>query len=201
MTFKDFETDESLMEEGISFKLLKRLSQRYPRCQFTMVNDVIPDRCTVANACYVRAIVSCNDFEAKCQKTKFKKMITFCELKTDTHNKQNSKLPLSSYLLPCEILEFVLDWEAGKCTLKNIRNMHFKDVAKSVQVRGTKESYSMFYNTSQYEMNLLLRVATKKFLKQLRVANFTFDCKVLNKCKRDEVSNIKCLLYVLLIDV
>ena len=202
MTFKDFKIDETLMEEGISsFKLLKRMSQRYPRCQFTKV-DVISDKCTVANACYFGAVFNCKDYEAKCQRTKFKKAVnTFCQVKCDTHSKQNLKLTFSSYLLTCEMLEFVLDWEAGKYTLKDIKNLQFKDIAKSVQVRGIKEGFSMFYNTSQYETNLLPSVATKNFLKPLRVAKFTYDCNFPNKCKRDEVNNIKCLLYVLLIDV
>ena len=202
MTFKDFKIDETLMEEGISsFKLLKRMSQRYPRCQFTKV-DVISDKCTVANACYFGAVFNCKDYEAKCQRTKFNKAVnTFCQVKCDTHSKQNLKLTFSSYLLTCEMLEFVLDWEAVKYTLKDIENLQFKDVAKSVQVRGIKEGFSMFYNTSQYETNLLLMVATKNFLKPLRVPKFTFGCNILNKSKRDEVNNIKCLLYVLLIDV
>ena len=204
MTFKNYEIDSSLMEKGKpSFKLLKRMSQRYPRCQFTMVNDVRTDRCTVASPCYFRVIVNCNDYEPKWQRAILKKAVnTFCELKSDTHSKQNLKLTFSSYLLTCETHEFVLDWEAGKYTLKDITNFQFKDVAMSVQARAIKESYSTFYYIPHNELNFLLFVAAKNLLKQLGVTKLTHSyINIFNKCKRDDVSNIKCLLYVLLIDV
>ena len=112
---------------------------------FDDVMDLVQDKCTIINVCCLEAIVNHYKItEAKPHIEEFKTAVdTFCEkIKTDICLKQNFKIASFSHHLPCKTIEFVLEWEADKYTLKVIRYVlakAFSDIAKSVQVRDIND--------------------------------------------------------------
>ena len=112
---------------------------------FDDVMDLVQDKCTIINVCCLEVIVNhYNITVAKPHIKEFKTAVdTFCEqIKTDICLKQNFKIASFSHHLTCETIEFVLEWEVDKYTLRNIKDLlskAFKDMAKSVQVRAIND--------------------------------------------------------------
>ena len=116
---------------------------------FDDVMDVVQDKCTTIDVCCLEAIVNHYKItEDKPHIVEFKTAVdTFCEkIKTDICLKQNFKVALFSHHLTCETIEFVLEWEADKYTLRDIKDLlakAFGDMAKSVQVRVVNDGNSI----------------------------------------------------------
>ena len=164
---------------------------------FDDVMELVEDKCTIINICCLEAIVDhYNITEAKRHITEFKTAVdTFCEkVKTNICINQNFKVT-SSHHLTCETIEFILEWEADKYTLRDIKDLlskAFKDLAKSVQVRAIKEGNSIIVTcyAPQYMMDVLLITAEENLdiLKEVGVKKLTLDyCTIYDKCQRDKV--------------
>ena len=116
---------------------------------FDDVMDLVQDKCTIINVCCLEAIVNHYKItEATQHIEEFKTTVdTFCEkIKTDICLKQNFKIASFSHHLTCETIEFVLEWETDKYTLRDIRGLlvkAFEDMAKFVQVRAIDEGNSI----------------------------------------------------------
>ena len=114
---------------------------------FNDVMDLVQDKCTIINVCCLEAIVNHYKItEAKPYINEFKTAVdTFCEhIKVDICLKQNFKIASFSHHLTCETIEFVLEWETDKYTLRDIKDLlskAFEDMTKSVQVT-TVDGYS-----------------------------------------------------------
>ena len=164
---------------------------------FDDVMELVEDKCTIINICCLEAIVDhYNITEAKRHITEFKTAVdTFCEkVKTNICINQNFKVS-SSHHLTCETIEFILEWEADKYTLRDIKDLlskAFKDLAKSVQVRAIKEGNSIIVTcyAPQYMMDVLLITAEENLdiLKEVGVKKITLDyCTIYDKRQRDTV--------------
>ena len=164
---------------------------------FDDVMELVEDKCTIINICCLEAIVDhYNITEAKRHITEFKTAVdTFCEkVKTNICINQNFKVS-SSHHLTCETIEFILEWEADKYTLRDIKDLlskAFKDLAKSIQVRAIKEGNSIIVTcyAPQYMMDILLITAEENLdiLKEVGVKKLTLDyCTIYDKCQRDKV--------------
>ena len=164
---------------------------------FDDVMELVEDKCTIINICCLEAIVDhYNITEAKRHITEFKTAVdTFCEkVKTNICINQNFKVS-SSHHLTCETIEFILEWEADKYTLRDIKDLlskAFKDLAKSVQVRAIKEGNSIIVTcyAPQYMMDILLITAEENLdiLKEVGVKKLTLDyCTIYDKRQRDKV--------------
>ena len=165
---------------------------------FDDVMDLVQDKCTIINICCLEAVVNhYNISEAKSHITKFKMAVdTFCEtVKASICLKQNFKLVSDSHHLICETIEFVLEWEVDKYTLKHIKDLlskAFEDMAESVQVRAINEgnSISVTCYAPQHMMDILLVTANENLdsLKQLGLLKLTIGYHTIyDKCQRDKV--------------
>ena len=164
---------------------------------FDDVMELVEDKCTIINICCLEAIVDHYDItEAKRHITEFKTAVDkFCEkVKTDICINQNFKVA-SSHHLTCETIEFILEWEADKYTLRDIKDLlskAFKDQAKSVQVRAIKEGNSIIVTcyAPQYMMDILLVIAKENLslLKEMRLIKLTIGYfTIYDKHRRDKV--------------
>ena len=164
---------------------------------FDDVMELVEDKCTIINICCLEAIVDhYNITEAKRHIREFKTAVDkFCEkVKTDICINQNFKITLSHHLT-CETIEFILEWEADKYTLRDIKDLlskAFKDMAKSVQVRAIKEGNSIIVTcyAPQYMMDILLITAKENLdnLKEMGVKKLTLGyCTIYDKRQRDKV--------------
>ena len=160
--------------------------------------DLVQDKCTIINVCCLEAIV--NHFKitaAKPHIEEFKTAVnTFCKnIKTDICFKQNFKITSFSHHLTCETIEFVLEWETDKYTLRDIKDLlskAFGDMAKSVQVRAVNDGNSIIV-TCYAPLSLidfLLTTAKRNLnlLKENGVIKLTFGYRTIyDKRQRDEV--------------
>ena len=164
---------------------------------FDDVIELVEDKCTIINICCLEAIVDhYNITEAKRYITEFKTAVDkFCEkVKTDICINQNFKIT-SSHHLTCETIEFILEWEADKYTLRDIKDLlskAFKDMAKSVQVRAIKEGNSIVVTcyAPHYMIDILLITAEENLdiLKEMGLKQFTLGYHTIyDKCQRDKV--------------
>ena len=209
MTFgKLFYTVAPLITKGIPS--LKELKTYLRRCfrelrpqlatadSFDDVMDLVQDKCTIINICCLEGIVDQYDIrEAKVHITNYKTSVDeFCEkIKADVCCNQSFMISSSSYQLTCETIVFVLEWEADKYTLIDIRGLlskAFKDMAKSVQVRAVNEGNSIIVTcyAPQSLIDLLLMTAKENLdlLKQLSVIKLTIGYHTIyDKCQRDKV--------------
>ena len=134
---------------------------------FDVVMNIVRDKDTIINISCLEAIVNHYKVtEAKPHLDEFEKAVdTFCEnIKAKICSCESFKLDSSSLLPTHETIEFILEWDAHKRTLKDIRGLlskAFKDMTKSVQIRAIKEGYSIMVicYAPQYMMDRLLRTA------------------------------------------
>ena len=165
---------------------------------FDDVMDLVQDKCTIINVCCLEAIVNhYNITAAKPHIEEFKTAVdTFCEkIKTDICLKQNFKIASFSHHLTCETIEFVLEWEADKYTLRDIKDLlskAFGDMAKSVQVRAVNDGNSIIVTcyAPLSLMDFLLTAAERNLnvLKENGVIKLTFGYHTIyDKCQRDKV--------------
>ena len=163
---------------------------------FDDVMELVEDKCTIINICCLEAIVDhYNIIEAKRHITEFKTAVDkFCEkMKTDICINQNFKV--TSYHLTCETIEFILEWEADKYTLRDIKDLlskAFKDLAKSVQVRAIREGNSIIVTcyAPHYIVDILLITAKENLdiLKDMGMKKLTLGyCTIYDKRQRDKV--------------
>ena len=165
---------------------------------FDDVMELVQDKCTIINVCCLEAIVNHYKITAAKQHIEeFKTAVdTFCEkIKTDICLKQNFKIASFSHHLTCETIEFVLEWEADKYTLKNIKDLlskAFGDMAKSVQVRVVNDGNSIIVTcyAPLSLMEFLLTAAERNLnlLKENGVIKLTFGYHTIyDKHQRDKV--------------
>ena len=165
---------------------------------FDDVMELVQDKCTIINVCCLEAIVNHYKITAAKQHIEeFKTAVdTFCEkIKTDICLKQNFKIASFSHHLTCETIEFVLEWEADKYTLRNIKDLlakAFGDMAKSVQVRVVNDGNSIIVTcyAPLSLMEFLLTAAERNLnlLKENGVIKLTFGYHTIyDKCQRDKV--------------
>lgn len=198
MTFKDFETDESLMEEGISFKLLKRLSQRYPRCQFTMVNDVIPDRFKTIQKQMMEMSASSEDMKTLFQGCypDFINQFVCLSTSSGTHNCSISQIAKEKCTLFDDFIVNAIA-EEFEITQAEIHIKYYKDVIETFKVIIVLEAVRSVTMTCLFQIGLILKnkALDKKelLIKQIIVHGVIFD-----KCQvKDEYTFRYQLLHVL----
>ena len=167
-----------------SLRTLKKFLQRcFPELthqlaiakSFNSVMDLVEDKCTIINVACLEAIVDHYDItEAKNHIEDFKKLVDdFCEkIKANVCCNQSFKIPSFSQPLICETIVFVLEWEADKHTISDIKRLlakAFKDLVNSVQVRAINEGESIIITcyAPQHMMDILLMTA-KENLEQLK---------------------------------
>ena len=202
------ETVSPLIEAGIP--TLKELIRYLRRCfqdlrpqlttaeSFDDVMELVQDKCTIINVCCLEAIV--NHYKitaAKPHIEEFKTAVdTFCEkIKTDICLKQNFKIASFSHYLTCETIEFVLEWEADKYTLRDIKHLlskAFGDMAKSVQVRAVNDGNSIIVTCyaplSLMEFLFITAERNLNLLKENGVIKLTFGYHTIyDKRQRDKV--------------
>ena len=165
---------------------------------FDDVMDLVQDKCTIINICCLEFIVNHYKItEAKSLIKEFKMTVdTFCEnVKVSICLKQNFKLVSHSHHLICETIEFILEWEVDKYTLKHIKDLlskAFEDMAESVQVITINEGKSIIITcyAPHYMMDILLVTANENLdlLKKMRLLKLTIGyCTIYDKCQRDKV--------------
>ena len=197
-----------LIETGIpSLKDLKRYLWRcFPDLRpqlstaesFDDVMDLVQDKCTIINVCCLEFVVNYyNITAAKSLITEFKMTVdTFCkDVKADICLKKNFKLTSHSHHLICETIEFILEWEVDKCTLKHIKDLlskAFKDIAESVQVRAINEGNSIIITcyAPHHMMDILLVTAKENLglLKEMGLLKLTIGYYIIyDKHQRDKV--------------
>ena len=202
--FDDFilnpiETDETLMEEGISsFKLLKRMSQRCPRCQFTMVNDVIPDRFKTIQKQMMEMSASSENVKTLFQGCYHDFINQFVCLSTSsgTHNCSISQIAKEK----CTLFDdFILNSiaEEFEITQAEIHIKYYKDVIETFKVIIVLEAVRSVTMTCLFQIGLILKnkALDKKelLIKQIIVHGIIFD-----KCQvKDEYTFRYQLLHVL----
>ena len=165
---------------------------------FDDVMEIVQDKCTIINVCCLEAIVDhYNIAAAKQHIEEFKSAVdTFCEkIKTNICFKQNFKGASFSHNLTCETIEFVLEWEADKYTLRDIKHLlskAFGDMAKSVQVRNINDGNSIIVTcyAPPSLMDFLLTAVERNLnlLKENGMIKLTFGYHTIyDKRQRDEV--------------
>ena len=165
---------------------------------FDDVINLVQDKCTIINICCLEFVVDYyNITEAKLLITEFKMaVVTFCEnVKVSICLKQNFKLVSHSHHLICETIEFVLEWEVDKYTLKHIKDLlskAFEDMAESVQVRVINEVNSIIVTcyAPHHMMDILLVTANENLdlLKEMELLKLTIGYDIIyDKHQRDKV--------------
>ena len=165
---------------------------------FDDVMDLVQDKCTIINICCLEAVVNYYKITAaKSLITEFKMTVdTFCEnVKVSICLKQNFKLTSHSHHLICETIEFILEWEVDKYTLKHIKDLlskAFEDMAESVQVRAINEGNSIIVTcyAPHHMMDILLVTAKKNLglLKKIGLLKLTIGYYIIyDKRQRDKV--------------
>ena len=165
---------------------------------FDDVMELVEDKCTIINVCCLEAIVDhYNITEAKRHITEFKTAVdTFCEkIKLSVCCKKSFKRILSSHLLTCETIEFVLEWKTDEHTLNDIRDLlskAFEDLVNNVQVRVIMEGNSIIITcyAPHHMMDILLVTAKKNLglLKEMGLLKLTLGHDIIyDKHQRDKV--------------
>ena len=168
---------------------------------FDDVMDLVQDTCSIINVCCLEAIVNYyNITEAKPHITKFKTTVdTFCaDVRADICLKQNFKTTSSSHHLTCETIEFLVEWRAGECTLRHIKDLLLKafgDMASSVQVRtiDDRKSITIICYAPLRLMDFLLISAKENLdlLKKIGVIKLIIGYHTIyDKRKSDEVRHM-----------
>ena len=165
---------------------------------FDDVMDLVQDKCTIINIYCLEFIVNYyNITEAKSLITKFKMTVdNFCEtVKVEICLKHNFKLISRSHHLICETIEFVLEWEVDKYTLKHIKDFlskAFEDMSESVQVITINEGKSIIVTcyAPHHMMDILLMTANENLdlLKEMGLLKLTIGYDIIyDKHQRDKV--------------
>ena len=176
-----------------SLRTLKKFLQRcFPELthqlgiarSFNNVMDLVEDKCTIINVACLEAIVDhYNITEAKNHIEEFKKLVDdFCEkIKADICCNQTFKIDSFSHPLICETIVFVLEWEADKHTISDIKRLlakAFKDLVNNVQVRAINEGESIIITcyAPQHMMDILLTTAKESLeeLKEIGLSRLSF---------------------------
>ena len=165
---------------------------------FDNVMEIVEDKCTIINVCCLEAIIDhYNITEAKQHITEFKTAVdTFCkEVKLSVCCKESFKrISLSSHLT-CETIEFVLEWEADKYTLSDIKRLltkAFEDTVNTIQVRAIKEGNSIIVTcyAPHHMMDILLVTAEENLglLKEMGLTKLIIGYHTIyDKHQRDKV--------------
>ena len=165
---------------------------------FDDVMELVEDKCTIINVCCLEAIVDhYNITEAKRYITEFKTAVdTFCkEIKLSVCCKESFKRILSSHLLTCETVEFVLEWKTDEHTLNDIRDLlskAFEDLVDNVQIRVIMEGNSIIVTcyAPHHMMDILLVTAKENLglLKEMGLLKLTIGYyNIYDKHQRDKV--------------
>ena len=121
---------------------------------------LVKDKDTIIDINYIEAIVDHLDIEeVKDHIGAYKiTMEEFCEETTlDICCNESFNIALSS-LLKCETIEFVLEWEANKHSLNDVRDLLqkiFQDMSKKVQVRYIKVYSNSVIVTCYAPLNIM----------------------------------------------
>ena len=166
---------------------------------FDDVMELVEEKCTLINVCCLERIVKRYNIKDAMQHiTEFNTAVdSFCKnVKLSVCRKESFMRSLSSHDLTCETIEFVLDWEADKYTLRDVKELlskAFEDVVNSVQVRVINDGNSIIVTcyAPQNLMDILLLIATKNLdlLKGMGLMKLSIGYHTIyDKRKRDEVS-------------
>ena len=169
---------------------------------FENVLKIVEQKCTIINVGYLETIVEYyNIEEAKSHIADYKTAVTnFCEeVKLSVCKNENFMTDHSSSLLKCETIEFVLEWEIDKCTLKEIKDLlqvAFGSMAKRVLVKTVGESNSIIVTcyAPRNIMDVLLMESEKNLdlLKKMGLISLTIGyCTVWNVYTRDKVNSTR----------
>ena len=194
----------NLMEEVVpivvksvkSISSLRALKKYLDRCfpelthqlerakSFKNIMDLVEDKCTIINVACLEAIVDhYNITEAKKHIEDFKKLVDdFCEkIKANICYNQSFKVDSFSHLLICETIVFVLEWDADKRKIGDIKRLlakAFKDLVNNVQVRAINEGESIIVTcyAPQHMMGILLMTAKESLdqLKEIGLSRLSF---------------------------
>ena len=90
---------------------------------FDGVMELVKDKCTIINICCLETIINkYNIEEAKAHITTYKSEVDeFCK-----NVRLSVSMTSSSFLLKCETIQFVLEWEPDEYTLQDIRYLLWK---------------------------------------------------------------------------
>ena len=107
------------------------------------------------------------------------------------------KASRESYHLTCETIEFVLEWEADKYTLSDIKYLltkAFEDTVNTIQVRAINEDNSIIVTcyAPEHMMDILLVIAKENLglLKEMGLSKLTIGYHTIyDKRQRDKVSD------------
>ena len=199
---------EPLIEEGIPSldKLKKYLRTCFPELKlqlttsksFEDVMDLVKDKCTIINISCLEAVVNRYKItKANEHIAEFKTAVdTFCKnMKAKICCNQSFNVSSSSHHLICETIEFVLDWDADKYTVKDIKLLllkAFEGFAKFIQVRAIGEGHSILVTcyAPQHMMETLLIMAEENLnlLKHEGLIRLTFGYyTIFDKRKNEKV--------------
>ena len=165
---------------------------------FDDVMELVEDKCSIINICCLESIVKqYNITDAKQHITEFKTTVdAFCKkVKLSVCCKESFKRILSSHLLTCETIEFVLEWKTDEHTLNDIRDLlskAFKDLVDNVQVRVIMEGNSIIVTcyAPHHMMDILLVTAKENLvlLKEMGLLKLTIGYVIIyDKRQRDKV--------------
>ena len=128
---------------------------------FDGVMELVKGKCTIINICCLETIINkYNIKEAKAHITTYKSEVDeFCK-----NVRLSVSMTSSSFLLKCETIQFVLEWEPDEYTLQDIRDLlwkAFENVASRVLVKVVKKGNSIVVicHAPQSIMDILLMKA------------------------------------------
>ena len=121
---------------GMCFRQLK--PQLSITESFDGVMELVKEKCTIINICCLETIINqYNIEEAKAHIITYKSEVDeFCK-----NVRLSVSMTSSSFLLKCETIQFVLEWEPDEYTLQDIRYLlwkAFENVASRVLVKVVK---------------------------------------------------------------
>lgn len=167
---------------------------------FDAVMEIVENKCTVINVCCLEAIVDhYNVTDAKSHIEVFKSKVNdFCDkVRGDICSNGRFLIASSPHQLTCETIEFVVEWEADKCTLNDIRGLlsiAFKGMVKTVRVTSIMEGKSIVITcyAPQYMLDCLAIIAEENLdhLKDVGLIKLSIGYHTLfDRNKENEVSN------------
>ena len=126
---------------GMCFRQLK--PQLSITESFDGVMELVKEKCTIINICCLETIINqYNIEEAKAHIITYKSEVDeFCK-----NVRLSVSMTSSSFLLKCETIQFVLEWEPDEYTLQDIRDLlwkAFENVASRVLVKVAEKGNSI----------------------------------------------------------
>ena len=167
---------------------------------FNDVMEIVLDKCTIINVCCLEGIVGrYNISEARAHIENYNRTVDiFCKkVKADVCCNQSFMISSCSHQLTCETIVFIVEWEADKHTLFEIKGLlskAFEGMAKSVQVKAVNDGSSIIVTcyAPHSLIDILLMTAKENLdlLKQLGVIKVTIGYSIIyDEHQKDKVRN------------